>query len=198
MTQIRKVLQKWHPRKHSIYTHFPKDRNCDICLRTKMTRAPCKRRNGEAVPRAENFGNLVTADHKVLSEGCGTGSRNSNGFNLVRAKQKKTSQETAKSLRKFLEPSEKPKVIYTGTSLEFGKSCEDFSRNHRTSTPRRSETNGIAERAVALSCHMTMDLLFQEMWNACWDSSESLGSPCSLCSQCREGSLAGKSTVTAK
>ena len=26
-------------RKHSINTHFPKDRNCDVCLRTKMTRA---------------------------------------------------------------------------------------------------------------------------------------------------------------
>ena len=24
---------------HGIYTHFPKDRNCDICLRTKITRA---------------------------------------------------------------------------------------------------------------------------------------------------------------
>ena len=29
-----------------------------------------------------------------------------------------------------------------------GKSCEDFSWNHCTSTPHRSETNGIAERAV--------------------------------------------------
>ena len=35
---------------------------------------------------------------------------------------------------------------------------------------------------VALSCHMTMDLLCQEMRDACWDSSESQGSPCSLCS----------------
>ena len=25
--------------KHSIYTHFPKDRNCEICKRTKITRA---------------------------------------------------------------------------------------------------------------------------------------------------------------
>ena len=25
--------------KHSIFTHFPKDRNCDICMRTKITRA---------------------------------------------------------------------------------------------------------------------------------------------------------------
>ena len=32
-------------RKHSIYTHFPKDRNCDICLRTKITRALCNTRS---------------------------------------------------------------------------------------------------------------------------------------------------------
>ena len=45
------------------YTHFPEDRNCEICQRTKITRAPCRRRNGGAVPRAENFGDLITADH---------------------------------------------------------------------------------------------------------------------------------------
>ena len=50
--------------KQSVYTHFPKDRNCEICKRTKITRAPCRRRNGEAVPRAVNFGDLITADHK--------------------------------------------------------------------------------------------------------------------------------------
>ena len=33
--------------KHDVYTHFPKDRNCEICKRTKITRAPCRRRNGE-------------------------------------------------------------------------------------------------------------------------------------------------------
>ena len=32
--------------KHSVYTHFPKDRNCRICQRTKITRAPCRRRSG--------------------------------------------------------------------------------------------------------------------------------------------------------
>ena len=56
--------------KHSVYTHFPKDRNCEICQRTKITRAPCRRRIGGAVPRAENFGDLITADHEVLSVGC--------------------------------------------------------------------------------------------------------------------------------
>ena len=48
----------------------PKDRHCEICQRTKITRAPCRRRIGGAVPRAENFGDLITADHKVLSESC--------------------------------------------------------------------------------------------------------------------------------
>ena len=41
--------------KHSVDTHFPKDRNCEICQRTNSTRAPCRRRNGGAVLRAENF-----------------------------------------------------------------------------------------------------------------------------------------------
>ena len=54
--------------KHSIYTHFPKDPNCDICLKTKITRASCKRRAGTVVPRADNFGDMITADHKILSE----------------------------------------------------------------------------------------------------------------------------------
>ena len=52
--------------KHTVYMHFPKDRNCKICQRTNITRAPCRRRIGRVVPRAENFGDLITADHKVL------------------------------------------------------------------------------------------------------------------------------------
>ena len=56
--------------KHSVHNHFPKDRNCEICQRTKITRAPTRRRIGRVVLPAENFGDLITADHKVLSEGC--------------------------------------------------------------------------------------------------------------------------------
>ena len=65
--------------KHSVYTHFPKDRNCEIC--TKITRDPCRRRHGEAVPRAEKFGDLKTADHKVLSDNCE--SRNNHRYAVV-------------------------------------------------------------------------------------------------------------------
>ena len=67
--------------KHSVYTHFSKDRNCEICKRTKITRAPCRRRNGGAVPRAENFGDLITAYHKVLSDNCE--SRNNHRYAVV-------------------------------------------------------------------------------------------------------------------
>ena len=66
--------------KHSVETHFPKVGNCEICQRTKITRAPCTRRNGGAVPR-EIFGDLITADHKVLSENCE--SRNHHRYAIV-------------------------------------------------------------------------------------------------------------------
>ena len=67
--------------KHNVHTHFPKDGNCEICKRTKITRAPCRRRKGEAVPRADNFGDLITADHKVLSDTCE--SRNNHRYAVV-------------------------------------------------------------------------------------------------------------------
>ena len=37
--------------KHSVYTHFPKDPNCDICLKTQITRASCRRRAGTVSAR---------------------------------------------------------------------------------------------------------------------------------------------------
>ena len=102
--------------KHSIFTHFPKDRNCEICQRTKITRAPCRRRISGAALRAENVGDLITADHKVLSEGCE--SRNNHRCAVVVQDlatqwiqsypcKTKTSQETQRSLLKFLEPDRK-------------------------------------------------------------------------------------------
>ena len=68
-------------RTYSILTHFPKDWNCEVCKRTWITRALSRKRNGEAVPRAENFGDLITADHKVLSEG--GESRNNHRYTVV-------------------------------------------------------------------------------------------------------------------
>ena len=163
--------------KHSVHTHFTKDRNCEICKRTKITRAPCRRRNGGAVPRAEHFGDLITADHKVLSDKCE--SRNNHRYAVVVQDlatqwiqaypcKTKTSHETQRSLQKFLEPERKPKVIYTDNSLESGIFCEDLSWNHCTSTPHRSETNGIAERAVRRVKEGTSAVLLQSGLNESW------------------------------
>ena len=158
-------------------THFPKDPNCEICRRTKITRAPCRRRNSGAVPRAVNFGDLITADHKVLSDNCE--SRNNHRYAVVVQDlatqwtqaypcKTKTSQETQRSLQKFLEPDGKPKVTYTDNSLEFGKTCEDLSWNHCTPTPHRSETNGITERAVRRIKEGTSAVLLQSGLDENW------------------------------
>ena len=64
-------------------------------------------------------------------------------------------------MQKFLEPDRNPKVIHTDNSLEFAKVCEDLSWNHRTSTPHRSETSGIAERAVSRVKEGTSAVLLQ-------------------------------------
>ena len=85
----------------------------------------------------------------------------------------KTSQKTQRSLQKFLEPDRKPKVIYSDNSLEFGKACEELTWNHCSSTPHRSETNGIAEGAVRRVKEGTSAVLLQSgldenwPWNPC-------------------------------
>ena len=56
--------------KHTVFVHFPKDRNCEVCKRTKITWVLCRKRIGDAALRAENFGDLKAAYHKVFSEGC--------------------------------------------------------------------------------------------------------------------------------
>ena len=101
---------------------------------------------------AEKFGDSINSDHKILSEE--SESRNNHRYVVVVQDLAtkwlqsypcvtKTSQ---KSLMKFLEPTRKPKVIYTDGSLEFGKSCEELSFNHCASTPHRQETNGAVRR----------------------------------------------------
>ena len=124
---------------------------------------------------AEN--DFKTADHKVLSERCD--SRNNHRYAVVVQDlatqwlqsypcKTKTSQETEKSLQKFLEPKRKPKVIYTDKSLEFCTSCEELSWNHCTSTPHRSGTNGIAERAVRRVKEGTFAVLLQSGLDKEW------------------------------
>ena len=88
---------------------------------------------------SRKIGDLTKADHKVLFEG--GESPNNHRYAVVVHDfatqwiqaypcKNKTSQETENSSRKFLQPSQKPKVIYTDNSVVLGKSCEELSRNH--------------------------------------------------------------------
>ena len=127
-SQIRKaMLQEWrHKYGSTIFkTHFPKDRTCDICSRTQTTRVPCRRRDEGSIPRAEKLGDLITADHKVLNQG--SESRNNHRYAVVVQDpatqwiqsypcKSKNSKETEKSLRNFLEPSQKKKNIFIRTT----------------------------------------------------------------------------------
>ena len=119
------------------------------------------------VLRAEKFGDMIGADHKVLDDEGESRNNHRHGVvvqNLATQRiqsypcRTKTSLETEKSLRQFLEPLAKPKVIYTDNSLEFDKFCEDLSWNHRTSTPHRSETNGIENERRDICCTVAIRL----------------------------------------
>ena len=139
-------------------------------LKTEIVRSP-------RGPKSQGLRAEDALANKVLSEGCE--SRNNHRYAIVVQDlatqwiqsypcKTKTSQETQKSLQKFLEPNRKPKVIYTDNSLEFGKACEDLSWNHCTSTPHRSETHGIAERAVRRVKEGTSAVLLQSGLNESW------------------------------
>ena len=128
----------------------------------KITRAPCRGRVGRIVPRAEFFWViLITADHKVLSHGARL------DYHWIQSYpcKTKTSQETQKSLQKFLEPNRKPKVSYTHNLARLVKISPGINC---TSTPHKSETNGIAERAVRRVKEGTSAVLLQSGLNESW------------------------------
>ena len=66
--RIREPRPKVETGMHRMFTHFPKDQNREVCRRTKITRAPCRQRTSNPVPRAEKFGDLNSADNNVLNE----------------------------------------------------------------------------------------------------------------------------------
>ena len=162
--------------KHSVYTHFPQDRNCEICKRTKITRAPCRGRNGEAVLRALNFGDLITADHKVLSDKlrlskqssiCSRGAGSSHSMDPGVSVQNQNFTRNPEKIAKVLGTREETKSHLHWQFVGI-RACEDLPWNYCTSTPHRSETTGIAERAVRRVKEGTTAVLLQSGLNESW------------------------------
>ena len=90
-----------------------------------------------------------------------------NGSSRIRAKQKLRRKHKG-AYKSSWSQMKRPKVIYNVNSLEFGKARDDLSWNHCTSTPHRSETNGIAERAVRRVKEGTSAVFFQSGLDENW------------------------------
>ena len=66
---IRNVLQNWQNQEaHGICNSLPKRSKLRSMIANQDHKAPCRRRTGEAVPRAEKFGDLTKADLNALNE----------------------------------------------------------------------------------------------------------------------------------
>ena len=128
-------------------------------------------------PRGNLFVDIPVADHKVHNEECE--SRNSHRYAVIVKDlatqwrqacpcKSKTQQETMRSTQKFLDSKASPTVMYTQNSLEFGQACEGIQWNHCTSTPHRSETNDISERAVRRVKEGASAILLQSSLDATW------------------------------
>ena len=96
---------------------------------------------------------MLTADHKILNED----DESRSGDKVVCIIQDKathwlqaypaptkSADETKLAFQRFLGPETKCKHVYTDNSKEFKKALSDLSVDSDTSTPHRSETNGIA------------------------------------------------------
>ena len=66
---------------HNVHIHFIQDRNARLASGPKLLGFRAEDAKGEAMLRADNFGDLITADHKVLSDNCE--SRNNHRFAVV-------------------------------------------------------------------------------------------------------------------
>ena len=176
-TQIRNDPRNWY--QHQGCTIFlltsEKTEIAKCACEPKLQRLPAEEALAKQVLRTEKFGDLVTADYKVLNEESESQTVIDTlpwyrilplyGFSLIRVKQQ---QETEKSSEKFLEPSQKPSVVYTDNSFQFGKSCEELSWIHRSSFLHRSETNEITERAVRRVKEGTSAVLLQSGLDETW------------------------------
>ena len=113
----------------------PRDRNFEIRKKTKITGTLCRKRTGDAVPRAENFGDLTTAYHKVRNEE--SESRNNHRHAVVvqdlaiqRIRFYPCTTENGNEFTKVSSAAGRAKSHFYRQFLGFGKSCEELSGNH--------------------------------------------------------------------
>ena len=167
---------------HNIFTHFPIDPNCKICKECKAVRAQCRsspEKTADALPTPTKFAQALTLDHKTLNEEIASRDHDQNICVILdRATywlqaypdKSKSAQATKYALQRFLGPQQKAEHVYSDNSHEIRIACEELGFSHDTSTPHRSETNGIAENAVkkvkeGSSCALAKAGMSEQWWN---------------------------------
>ena len=163
---------------------FPKCIDCPVCLATKTSRAQC-RIKGEAkpddLPEPKCFAHRITFDHFIFNEDDGgviqIGGKTKVSLVIQDAFTKwlascpcrtKTAEEVILQIQRFLGPTVKAKHAYSDNAKEFIKAMQDMGIVHDTSTPNRSETNGVIERAVRRVREGTSACLVQSGLNEEW------------------------------
>ena len=141
-------------------------------------------------PTPEKFGDFITADHAVMAPE--EVSRQGHRFSLIildrysswlqgYAALTKDAHETKINLQRFMGPksvpdrvytdgatANEPAYTYTDGSGEFKSALKELGWCHDTSTPYRSQTNGVAERSVRKVKEGTSCTLAQSGFEVQW------------------------------
>ena len=148
--EIRNVLHKWHPGS----TVF-------LLTSRKIAIAKCA-----CEPRWQGFFADTLAKQHLKQKSFGT--RSCHSMDTTISVQDKNFRRRERVWESFSGRRKTRKSCTLDNSLEFGKSCENLSWNHRTLTPHRSESNGSAERAVRRKKERTSPVLLQSALDEKW------------------------------
>ena len=138
-------------------------------LEDQNNKGSCRRRASAVVPRAEKIGDSFAADHNVPSEEsesspiCRGGTRLGNPVVTVLPVQNKNLPEDPEEPDEVPGADEETESHLHWQFLGIWQVLRELSWNHCTSTPHRSETNGIAERAVRRVKEGTSAVLLQSV-----------------------------------
>ena len=165
--------------KHNVFTHFPKCPGCDICDATKMQKTSARIVTGtdpEDRPAPKEFGDMLTADHKVMAQDEISKAGDKYALIIVDRFTKwlqafpcktKSTPEAKSMFQRFMGPGNSAKYVYLDGAGEFEKALNELEASsdgkwlHDKATPYRPQTNGVAERAVRKTKEGTSAALVQ-------------------------------------
>ena len=107
---------------------------------------------------AKNFGDVITMGHIDSTGDLGISLSGNSAALVVRdiatgwldgyPAGSKSTEDVVSALQNFVASTEKVGYVASDFASEYIKACRQLGYRHRTSTPGRPQTNGVAERAV--------------------------------------------------